>query len=223
LKQQEESIFRGRKKTFQSQMDALQQLNKYLDMQIVTLKEHKQTHDSETNNLKAELGKLRGLSSSGLATSSRLIDVGHLLTEAVSNGLKIEEDLLKAQQESSRTELEIIEYENRRSSGLLLEMQATKSALDTVAKKIDTDYRLTYEAEVLAPAQLASAENDIYKPIVRYSILRNTEKEAVELQGDEKTAVLPGDTIKVELLRPKEWTQQTTANAGQQTPAIALK
>jgi protein involved in polysaccharide export with SLBB domain len=223
LKRQEEKLFHGRRKTYKTQMDALQQLKKYLDLQIVTLRDHKKTHDSETENLKNELGKLRGLSSTGLATSSRLIEVGHLLTEAVSNGLRIEEDLLKAQQESSRTGLEIIEFENRRSSELLLEMQAATSALDTVAKKINTDQRLIYEAEVLAPAQIASAEKDLYKPVVRYSILRNNDKETVELQGVEKTAVLPGDTIKVELLRPKEWLEPSTANAGPQIPGTVFK
>lgn len=223
LKRQEEKLFHGRRTTYQTQTSALQQLKKYFDLQIVTLRDHKKTHDSETENLKHELGKLRGLSSTGLATSSRLIEVGHLLTEAVSNGLRIEEDLLKAQQESSRTGLEILEFENRRSSELLLEMQAATSALDTVAKKIDTDQRLIYEAEVLAPAQIASAEKDLYKPVVRYSILRNNDKETAELQGVEKTAVLPGDTIKVELLRPKEWLEPSTANAGSQIPGIVFK
>src|SRR5690606_1441950 len=120
-----------------------------------------------------------------------------------SQRLTAETSLLRARQEISRSELQKVQLRTSHANEVATSLRETEASLAATNRKADTALHLLHESELLAPVPSEQ---------VKYTILRTDESgNPVVILANESTPVLPGDTIKVEVLISMK--QAATTNA----------
>jgi protein involved in polysaccharide export with SLBB domain len=198
LMQQETLIFETRRQGIATQMNALRQLRAYLEEEAKSLKSQREVHDSQQKLVRDELEKVRGLASKGLTTGTRQLELERLSGQLEGDGLRLDGSLSRTRQDISRTDISILELENKRKGDITVDLQETRKLLDQIQTKRNTAGKLVYEAEVIAPGLLMQEEAGDRAQMV-YKIVRTMQGKPAELAAEENTGILPGDTIKVEV------------------------
>jgi protein involved in polysaccharide export with SLBB domain len=198
LLQQETLIFEARQQGIATQMNALRQLRVYLEEEAKSLKSQRQVHDSQQKLVRDELEKVRGLASKGLTTGTRQLELERLAGQLEGDGLRLDGSLSRTRQDISRTDISILELENKRKGDITVDLQETKKLIEQIQTKRNTAAKLVYEAEVIAPGLLMQEEAGERAQMV-YKIVRTIQDKPIELAAEENTGILPGDTIKVEV------------------------
>lgn len=198
MMEQEQLIHQSRRRAFETQMRTLKELRSFLDQEVASLRAQRKTHDTQLALVKDELSKVRGLAGRGLTTSARHLELERLMTQLEGDGLKLDGSLIKTRQEISRTDLSMIELENKRSGEVAVELQKTRDEIAAAERKAQTSAKLIYEAEIIAPELIAQDEGRA-AVAPTYRLIRRVAGEVAEMPADETTLVLPGDTVKVEL------------------------
>ncbi|HEY7646448.1 MAG TPA: polysaccharide biosynthesis/export family protein [Hyphomicrobiales bacterium] len=196
LMDQEKLIFDSRRQAFGTQMSALRQLRSYLDEEVKSLKSQIEVHKTQQKLVAEELDKVRGLASKGLTTGTRQLELERIAAQLEGDGLRLEGSLIRTRQDISRTDISIIELDNRRKGEITVDLRETKRMLDQMQTKRNTAAKLVYEAEVIAPGLLLDDDNRPGAQMT-YKIVRQLGEKYVELAVDENAPVMPGDTIKV--------------------------
>ena len=196
LMEQEKLIFDSRRQAFGTQMSALRQLRSYLDEEVKSMKGQIEVHKTQQKLVAEELAKVRGLASKGLTTGTRQLELERIAAQLEGDGLRLEGSLIRTRQDISRTDISIIELDNRRKGEITVDLRETKRMLDQVQTKRNTAAKLVYEAEVIAPGLLLDDDNRPGAQMT-YKIVRQLGEKYVELAVDENAPVMPGDTIKV--------------------------
>ena len=88
--------------------------------------------------------------------------------------MRLDSTLLRARQEISRTEISILELDNRRVSEVTVELQAAQVNLERITQKMETSERLLYESEVIAPRYLLDRTKST-RSQPRFTISRSVE------------------------------------------------
>jgi polysaccharide export outer membrane protein/exopolysaccharide production protein ExoF len=196
--QQEVLIFQVRREAFSTQMRVLQQLQEFLEKEVVSLAAQRQTEEVQSKLVKKELESVLKLVDKGLAAAPRQYGLERTLAQIEGDQLRGETSLLRAKQEISRTEIAMLELKNKRANDVTTELRETQAKLEELDRKNETAEQLLYEAEVTAPQLIARrARSARVQPV--YTIMRQRGGNAVELSASDLTAVEPGDTIKVEV------------------------
>jgi polysaccharide biosynthesis/export protein ExoF len=212
--QQEGLIFQVRREAFSTQMRVLDQLKNFLEKEVVSLAAQKQTEETQIQLVKKELSSVAPLVDKGLAAAPRQLGLERTVAQIEGERLRVETSLLRAKQEISRTEISILELKNKRANDISIELRETQAKLEELDRRTETADQLLYEAEVTAPQLLAQrARSRRVRPV--YTIVRQREGNAFELDASESTAVEPGDTIRVEISFP---VTSPTADAPQKVP-----
>jgi protein involved in polysaccharide export with SLBB domain len=198
LVQQETLIFQARQQGFATQASALKQLRDYLEEEVKSLKGQREVHNTQQKLVREELEKVRGLASKGLTTATRQLELERLSAQLEGDGLRLDGSLIRARQDISRTDISILELENKRKGEITVDLQETKKVLEQIQTKRNTAAKLVYEAEVIAPGLLMQEEAGERAQML-YKIVRNMQGKPTELAAEENTGVMPGDTIKVEV------------------------
>jgi polysaccharide export outer membrane protein/exopolysaccharide production protein ExoF len=198
LIQQETLIFQARQQGFATQASALKQLRDFLEEETKSIKNQRQVHNNQEKLVREELEKVRGLASKGLTTGTRQLELERLSAQLEGDGLRLDGSLIKARQDISRTDIAILELENKRKGELTVDLQETKKLVEQIQTKRNTAAKLVYEAEVIAPGLLMQEEAGDRAQML-YKIVRTMQGKPVELAAEENTGVLPGDTVKVEV------------------------
>jgi polysaccharide export outer membrane protein/exopolysaccharide production protein ExoF len=196
IMEQEKLIFDARKQAFGTQMSALRQLRSYLDEEVKSLKSQIEVHKTQQKLVTEELEKVRGLASKGLTTGTRQLELERISAQLEGDGLRLEGSLIRTRQDISRTDISILELDNRRKGEITVDLRESKRMLDQVQTKRNTAAKLVYEAEVIAPGLLLEDDTGPGAQMT-YKIVRKADDQYIELTADENTAVLPGDTIKI--------------------------
>lgn len=202
LVQQETLIFQARLQGFATQLSALKQLRGFLEEEVKSLKSQREVHNTQQKLVREELEKIRTLASRGLTTGTRQLELERLSAQLEGDGLRLDGSLIRARQDISRTDISILELENKRKGDITIDLQETKKLLEQIQTKRNTAAKLVYEAEVITPALLMQEEAGDRAQMV-YKIVRTVQGKATELAAEENTGVLPGDTIKVEIAPSK--------------------
>jgi protein involved in polysaccharide export with SLBB domain len=194
---QEQLVFDTRRQAFETQINALNQLQGYLNEEVVSLEKQLKVHQTETNAVKSELDMVMKLYNKGLTAAPRKLALERNMAQVDGERLRLESSLMRARQEISRTKISIVDLQAKRSSDISTEMQTTQGRLDEIKGRMETSKNLLYETEVLAPQLLASEENaKSQQPI--FKILRKGQPLSSEEVVSEDTVVNPGDTVMVE-------------------------
>ena len=198
LVQQEILIFQARQQGFATQASALKQLRDFLAEEVKSLRGQREVHNTQQKLVREELEKVRGLASKGLTTGTRQLELERLSAQLEGDGLRLDGSLIRARQDISRTDISILELENKRKGDITVDLQETKKLLEQIQTKRNTAAKLVYEAEVIAPGLLMQEEAGDRAQMV-YKIVRNMQGKSTELAAEENTGVLPGDTVKIEV------------------------
>lgn len=198
---QERLLFQSRKETFATQVRALEQLKTQHETEAASLVKQLEMHDSLIELLKPELETVLHLYKQQLVTATRKLAVERNAAQMQGDRLRLETALARARQEASKTEIAIIELQNRRSTEINAELRQSQAKLNELNERIETAQRLLYETEVTAPRFLA-VRSRLKEAQPIYTVVRVSLGRATELEANEATQIEPGDTIKIELPQP---------------------
>jgi protein involved in polysaccharide export with SLBB domain len=198
---QERQVFKARKQSYETQMTVLRQLKEYLDKELVTLSGQLDAHRKQMSLLKIELDGVRTLAKKGLTTAPRRLALERNFAQLEGDDLRINGELLKIRQEISRTEISMVELENKWSGEATARLQEVQQELEKVETKTNTTGKLLYEAEVVAPlGMVVSGSRKKLEPTL--TVVRLVNGKLTELPADEMSPINPGDTLKIEFPVP---------------------
>ncbi|WP_167858515.1 polysaccharide biosynthesis/export family protein [Methylobacterium nonmethylotrophicum] len=194
----ETSIFEARRKALATQVDAIEDLKRFLRQQIDALNGQLATIDTQIKLIATEIRSNEQLAERGLATQQRTIAAGRAMAQMESEKLRTTTELLRAREAISRTDLAILELRSRRATEVTGELRDTQRQLEQLKPRMETAERLILEAEVSAPRYLGDrAQARRAKPT--YRITRQGGAGTQEVGAEEGTPLLPGDAVSVEL------------------------
>ena len=168
--------------------------------------------------IKSELDQVTGLVSKGLAVLPRQLAIQQNTAQFEGDRLDVQLATLRAQQDLSKADRDILELGNTRRNEALQEATEVRSRLAEIAEKMTTAQRLVVQAEVRAPIAIASDAGAAARPI--YSIVRRTngvEDTRRALQGD---LVEPGDVVRVEPGLADGFATRPVAGQGRTAPLV---
>lgn len=196
--EQERTVFETRQEGLRTQLRALQELRDTLDKELGSLEQQLTFHDSQIEITRKELSGVTSLVDQGLAVAPRQMSLERSLLQMQSERLSAATGLLRARQELSRTDISMLELRNRHVAEVASSLRDTETQLGEIERRADTTVQLLEESERAAPRLLAMRERAA-RAEPTYTIVRTSEGRAIELAAEESTAVLPGDTVKVEI------------------------
>lgn len=198
---QENLIFNARKKAYETQLTILNELQKYLKKSATSLSAQIEAQNTQLALLKQEQATVDALAQKRLARATRVLGMKRDLAQFEVERLRSQTALSKARQDVSRNEIALVELKNKRQGDLTLELQQADNRLEQITDRMATLEKLLFEAQVTAPMKISEQGKNLGMKS-QFKIVRRVEETAVELQASETTALLPGDTLKVELLLP---------------------
>jgi protein involved in polysaccharide export with SLBB domain len=197
----ERLLFQSRKESFATQVRALEQLKAQHEMEAASLVKQLEMHDSLIELLKPELETVLHLYKQQLVTATRKLAVERNANQLQADRLRLETALARARQEASKTEIAMIDLQNKRSTEINAELRQSQARLNELNERIETAQRLLYDTEVTAPRFLA-VRNRPKEAQPTYAVVRVISGRPIELEANEATQIEPGDTIKIELPQP---------------------
>jgi polysaccharide export outer membrane protein/exopolysaccharide production protein ExoF len=198
LLEQERTIFETRRRALETQISALEHLKSYLNKEVESLTAQVQTETTQMDLVNKELSSISSLVERGLSSAPRQLLLQRTIAQIEGERLRLQTSVVKAQQDISKTDIEIVDARNKYNNEVTVELRATQAALEELKDKADTTAKLIYESEVTAPQFIHDRMNSQkMQPILK--IVRETNGTSSELYVGETTEVLPGDTIKVEM------------------------
>lgn len=201
LLEQERHVYKARKQSYETQMTVLRQLKEYLDKELTTLTGQIESHRKQMSLLKVELDGVRTLAKKGLTTAPRRLALERNYAQMEGDDLRINGELLRIRQEISRTEISMVELENKWSGDATSNLQDVQQKLEQVETRTNTAGKLLYDTEVASPLGVASlAAGKKLEP--KMTIVRLVNGSLTELEADEMTTIRPGDTLKLEMPVP---------------------
>lgn len=213
---QEADIFEARRAGLSAQLRALSDLRVFLEREAESLQKQVELLDQQIGSLETELADVAALVEKGLAVAPRRMALERSLLQIRSDRVQAETGLLRARQDISRTDLSILELRSSRETEVASLLREVQSELNEINRRTDTAILLLRESEDSAPTHLMSLQGTTRPP--RYSIMRTTSTGTVVIEADETTGLLPGDTLKVEILPLRTGPAQVSA-----TPASAVR
>jgi polysaccharide export outer membrane protein/exopolysaccharide production protein ExoF len=196
---QEEAIFKARREGLKNQTKALESLRQTLSDELASLQGQLVFHDKQIDLIQKELTGVSSLVDKGIVAAPRQISLERELAQFQSTRLAAETSLLRSRQEISRTDISILDLKNRYDNEVVVALRETQAQLDELASKTRTAVALLRNSRIAAPKLLAMrAAGDEPRPV--FTIVRpgrnGTES---EIQAEEGTALMPGDTVKVDV------------------------
>jgi polysaccharide export outer membrane protein/exopolysaccharide production protein ExoF len=205
---QEQAIFETRRAGLKNQTEALESLRQTLNDELVSIRGQLVFHDKQIDLIQKELTGVSSLVNKGIIAAPRQISLERELAQFQSTRLAAETSLLRSRQEISRTDISILDLKNRYDNEVVVALRETQAQLDGLASKTKTAVALLQNSRMTAPKLLAMrAAGDRPEPIFTIVRPRKNGKEA-EIQAEEGTALVPGDTVKVDvkpLLEPEDF------------------
>ena len=200
LLQQEELVFETRRRGYETEVKALEDLATFLKSEINSIAGQIETQDRQLALSRKELEGVQALMNKGLSSAPRSLGLQRNVAQLEGERLVVVSSLSRARQELSKTELSLIALRNKRANDIALELSQTQAKIDELAQKYDTNERLLLEAEIVARSRSSRNDPEL-RP--RYAIVRLSTSGANEVPADEATEVEPGDTVKVTLPLPQ--------------------
>lgn len=194
----ETAIMQSRRQALTLQLNALDELKTLYQNEITSLEKKMVVQNRQKDLMSKELASIGGLADKGLVVNSRVMTLETSVADMQSKLLDLETNSLRAKQEINKATRDATDLDNSRQAELANEMQATQAALDETDLKLSMYKNLMTEALVNAPEAGALAARDGERPVMEYSIVRNSGTgEAKEFSAQENTPLMPGDLLKV--------------------------
>ena len=216
IMEQEGKIFRARRDAVATQLQALDNLARFLEAEVVSLEKQIGLLDRRIESIEVDLSSIGQLVQRGLAVSSRESTLERQLLLAQSDRLTAETSLLRARQELGRVQLTIVERSTDRIDEVAVALRETEAELSKIRMKRQTNSLLL---SALGAASFTSMQNpnDEDYPAPRITIIRHVDADNVEIEASGSTRIRPGDTISVDIVldSDREPTSAGAPNVGQ--------
>lgn len=191
--QTEQIEFTTRSESFRSQLQSLAQFRDFLLKETESLRTKNATQDQELAMLGSELTHVSALVKGGLAVAPREFELRQSQSEMQKGRLDLEVAMLRARQEISKTDQQIIELRARRRDEILIDLDQTHAKLNELTEQIKTSIQMLSDMGFAAGDLKSESEDDS----LSYSIIRRVGSKVQEIEASDSVAVKPGDTIKV--------------------------
>lgn len=202
LLSQEQIIFETRRKGLQTQIKALEDLKLYLRKEVESLSAQVETENTQMNLVNKELKSISSLVERGLSSAPRQLLLQRTIAQIEGERLRLATSVVKAQQDISKTDIEILAVRNKWNDEVTSALRATQASLDELTQKAATSAKMIYEAEVTAPQFIDDRMRaSRMQPILK--IVRSVDGYPTETSAAETTSIQPGDTVKVEMPTPE--------------------
>ncbi len=197
IMREETLLFTARKDGLKSQTDALQQTKTLLAGEVEALKSKSVTLQRQYDLAAKELASITSLVAKGLAISSRQLGLEQNVAQFESSRLDVNLLILRAQQDISKAERDILDLKNRRRNEILTELAEVRTKLAVIREKTETAQAMIYNSEVKAP-QAAMTLFGSPEQRLTYTISRNNHGQIQTLNVTEAEFVEPGDVVRIE-------------------------
>ena len=201
MMQAEMKIFDARSRAFTAQTTALNELKTFLVKEGESLDAQLVTIDTQLALINKELTSVASLVEKGIAVAPRQLALERSVAQIQGDRLSMQTNKLRVQEETSKTDLSIIELRSNRVTEASIELRETELKIDAVMNKTVTGGKLLFDSKVTAPHLLDEyMSNSRNSP--RYELVRDVDGHPVSITAAEDARVEPGDTIKVVLPIP---------------------
>jgi polysaccharide export outer membrane protein/exopolysaccharide production protein ExoF len=195
---QEKQIFDARRQAFATSLRALEQLHSYLQQEVESLEAQVKAHETEVSLVHEELESIRQLAEKKLVTDSRRLGLERNRAQTDGDHLRLESSLMRAKQDISKTEIDIIDLRNKRSTNVTAELAEAQTRIDQIASKIQTTESLMSDSETVGSRLMSDRARRRLQ--VTYTIVRKADNRALDLAATESSSIEPGDTVKIEVV-----------------------
>ncbi len=209
--EQEDGIFKARRTSLASQIQTLNRLKTFLAEEVKALRAQLELKKSELASVNDEMASVKTLVDKGLTPKVRQFNLERVVSKLSSERLELETMLLRAQQEISRTEIEIEATSNKNTMEVTTQLRETEAELEDALVQLQTQEKLLHETSVSYPGLISSQKSDP-EDLAKYVIVRLSGDKIDRIDASEATEVLPGDTIKVDISLPDMTGDLITAN-----------
>jgi hypothetical protein len=130
----------------------------------------------------------------GLAVGARQLSSEQQVAQIESTRLDLASAILRAQQERSKAERDILELRNTRQNAIATGLKDVEVKLQQLAGKVATNRSLIAETQSVIPTTQAQNE------AVSFYIVRRSGDEPKEAQVSENTLMQPDDVLRIRFL-----------------------
>ena len=194
LVREEQMLFESRRYSLRSQTEALELSKTQLGQQIDAMQAKDASLKHQLDIIRKELDQVTGLVNKGLAVLPRQLEVEQSSAQFESSRLDIQLAILKAQQDQTKADRDILELRNTRTNESLQEATEVRSKLAETQEKIDTTQTLILQSQARTP--LTMSGNALATP--DYFIVRRIDGQSRTQIVQEGDLVQPGDVVRVE-------------------------
>ncbi len=192
---EEQLILKGRQDTLRTQTEALKDLKTLVQNEISALDSKLSLKDRQLSLIRRELESVGALVSKGLAIVPRQFSLERAEAEIEAGRLELQTALLKARQDVSRTERDMLELRTKRHIEVLAEIRETQAKLEEANRKLSTAQTLFAESQAFGRHVAQGAGEEGVQ--MHFSIVRRVDGNPVETGASETSPVEPGDLVKV--------------------------
>lgn len=190
----EKAIFSSRQRDLTLQLKSLDDLKMLLQNEVSSLEQKMKSQERQIDLAKKELASLGSLADKGLVANARILGSERATADMEGKLLDFQTEILRARQELNKATQEANSITNKAASDLATERQTVEAALAQAKLKLDTQKGLMAEAQDLA-SNISPSGLPVF--LITYTLLRQVDGNAQEIEATENTTVLPGDVVKV--------------------------
>lgn len=191
---EEQLLFDARRNALKSQLDAIKQAKGLLGSELTSLAAKDVTLSRQLDLTRKELAQVSDLVARGMAVVPRQLAAEQSAASYESSRLDVQLATLRAQQDLSKADRDMLDLKARRRDEALTEATEVRAKLAADLERIETTRQLVYQSEVRAPMAVArdSAER---QPI--YLLTHRSGDTSATRTVTDTDLVAPGDVLKV--------------------------
>ncbi|MGC5778800.1 polysaccharide biosynthesis/export family protein [Methylobacterium sp. NFXW15] len=212
-----------RRASLDAQIVNIKKNKDYLTDQIASLSAKDSTTGEQLEIMKQELARISSLVSKGLSAMPRQIETSQTIATLESNRLDVQIAVIRARQDISRADRDILEIKDQRRNAALQEAAETRIKLSEVTARLEGAKNLLYQAQVRSPATVVSNSEAYSKP--EYFILRRHAGKAQTIPAEDDDLLQPGDVVRVvpRIVDPRAADTQMSSTRGARASGEPLK
>ncbi|MEE7455543.1 sugar transporter [Methylorubrum populi] len=204
-----------RRAAVEAQVVNLKYYKDFLTEQIGSLTAKDAKTVDQLEMMRSELSRISGLVAKGLSAMPRQIEASQTIATLESNRLDVQIAVIRARQDISKADRDILDLKDQRRNVALQESAETRIKLNETEAKLEAARHLLRQAEITSPATVVATSDAYAKP--DYLILRRRGNRAETLPADEDDLLQPGDVVRVQ---PRLGAPGPSAAAGTGGPRV---
>lgn len=193
----EQARFAAHRDTETSEENSLNQLKSLLSGEVTSLQAKMQNVDQELSLRKQELSNTTTLVAKGLAIAPREYEQRETEMETEGRRLDLDTAALRAKEDIDKADQSLVQLRNKTRDEVQSELDQVEQKIPETAARIATAEMIVGNEEGAAGETGTNGGASAADPAPICIILRVSDGQTKQIQGNETTEVEPGDTIKV--------------------------